>query len=278
MTTRYPFDLFLIYLLSVFHEQRYIFREVGRYFPHVIEPDGKLPAATRRREKKRRVAALSEHLDKLRSRYPANVLDQERTLEQRGVSELGSDDPAAAEAFKLLEGVERETVELCALSVVLPEDASRIVLSRHKLEVTPEAITLYQKFFFNTGLLYHDDLLSYLDLYPQVTAKIYRDVLLAGRDALCLHLDIDPEDFDPKVNLRAVYRLAYTQLISTKSMDIDSGRVASHWARIMMDAHDRLQEGDDLVKRMLQIMTLFTLGREEQAFAELDAATGEILH
>jgi hypothetical protein len=281
--TRYPFDYFLIYLLSIFHEQKHIIREVGNHFPHVIDPPNNIDAAisfgrAAERLKERRVEALISHIGMLRERYPVAVIRRKSTFDDRGILSAFEQRKEVVDAFKILGGPERRTVELCALGGVLPEDVRRIVLSKHSLDIEESVISEFLHYFFNIPLLLREDVFEYFGLLTTNEERAYKDVYSVGKEAICLHLDLDAEDFDPKVNLRSVHRLAYVQLMRCREMPAEAGRIAAYWTKILMDSHDRLKEGDDFVKRMLRVMTLFSLGEETQAFKELDSATGEILH
>jgi len=281
--TRYPFDYFLIYLLSTFHEVKHILREVGTHFPNVLEPSPEMDAGMAfgrsfERMKERRVLAIKEHIACLRSRYPVIVFKNDDEYDRRGITSAVKQSKDVVNAFKILGGPERRAVEMCILAGVFPADTRRIVEKKHALDIEEGALLEYQHYFFNVPLLLRSDALSYFALFAPVEERAYGDVYNVGKEAICLHLDIDSNDFDPKVNLRSVYRLAHTQLMRFRDQPVEAGRMAVHWNRILMDTHDRLKGGDDFVKQMLKVMTLFSAGEEEQAFAELDSATGEILH
>jgi len=281
--TRYPFDYFLIYLLSIFHENKHILREVGKRFQHVIEPvfeidNAMLFGATWERLKERRVASLRKHIDGLREKYPVIIRRDDTAFEQIGVLSAYQQSSSIVDAYKILTGPERRTLELSILCGVLPADIRRVVHLKHGIDINEAAIQEFSHYFFNIPLLLREDALRYFDLLPAAEGRAYKDVYTTGKAAYCVHMDINSDEFNPKEDQRLVYKMAYTQLMRFKDMPSDAGRVAMYWMRIMNESHDRLKDGDDFVKRMLRIMTLFSLGEEKQAFAELDAATGEILH
>jgi len=279
MYTRYPFDYFLVYLLSRFQETKHIVREVGTYFPYVFEPHlsyDDVASEMFLQKKALRAERFNRHLGNLRLKYP--VVFDEDEAERRGILSAYKEHDEVVNAFKILGGPERRTVELCLLAVTNPVDIRSIVVMQHGIDIDEGVIGEYAHYFFNTNLLMRGDLVDFLELLRPSDGIVYNDVYRIGREALCLHLDIDSDQFDMTVDLRRVYRLAYVQLMRFKDKPLESGRLAQYWMSIFKDAYDRLKAGDDMVKRMIQAMVMFSIGSEKQAFEELDLAMGEMVH
>ena len=284
MLTRYPFEYFLIHLLSIYQEKTHVRREIARHYPYVFEPwipcivDDDDEAGMYVREAFKSVEALNSHIRTMRKNFPVVVPKQEEVFRDRGVLTAFKQTDAVVEGYKVLGGPERRTIELCMIAKLFPETIKQVVEDVHALAVTLDAISEFGYYFFNVPLMLKSDLTAYFGYFPPQERMVYEDVLNSGTEGLCLHLDIDVDDLDLMVSMRRAYRLAYVQLMRFRTQPIEAGRYAAHWSSMLMNAHDRLKDGDDMVRRMLKVMTLFSLGEEEQAFAELDATTGELLH